>query len=163
MHPAIGSYSNPRYADTIDHGKATLDVLADDARPTLAEASGLDRVPSTGTTSITTTNCIGGPNLFEPIRGCRPVHWCLRKRAKESASTANSPSRNRGIVVPMSGGRSEGTRFVDARRKPELTRSTAARRCPPSCSNAPGRTGHLHADAYHRIAEKPRRHPRPHR
>jgi hypothetical protein len=49
------------------------------------------------------------------------MRWCLRKRAKESASTANSPSINRGSSLRCPGGRSEGTRLVDT----EETRADA--------------------------------------
>ena len=126
----------PVLRKTIDHSKATLDVLADDARPTLARHPGL-RSPFDGTTSITTTNYTGGQTLSVSIRECRPVRWCLRERAKESVSTANSLSRNTGIGAPMS--RWTKRRYSSCRRPktPELTRSTAARRCPPSCWSAP--------------------------
>ena len=56
---------------TIDHSKATLDVLADDARPTLAKASRL-------TESFRRYDLyyhdelIGRQNLFVSIRACRP-------------------------------------------------------------------------------------------
>src|SRR6476619_673710 len=95
------------------------------------------RSPFAGTTSITTTNYTGGQTLSVSIRECRPVRWCRRERAKESVSTANSLSRNTGIGASMS--RWTKRRYSSCRRPktPELTRSTAARRCPPSCWSAP--------------------------
>src|SRR5271168_334402 len=56
--------------------------------------------PFDGTTSIITTNYIGGQNLSIPIRAYPPVRWCLRKSAHESISTANSLSRNTEIGGP---------------------------------------------------------------
>ena len=87
--PSNWNSFEPRLRNTIDCSKVTLDILVDDARPTWRRHPGLPS-PFDGATSITATNYTGGRTLSGSIREYRQVLWCLRRRAKESVSTADS-------------------------------------------------------------------------